>query len=59
MPVRTPSAGMGVLKLLRNLLVYSLVIVGLLTIVFVVLSYGWDGEPPQVEFEATDDQETN
>lgn len=42
---------MGLLNLLKNLLVYSLVIVGLLTIAFVVLSYGWDGEPPRIELE--------
>jgi hypothetical protein len=47
--------GMGLLKLLWNLIVYSLVIVGLVTVAFVVLSYGWDGEPPRVELESSED----
>jgi len=47
---------MGLLAFLRSLLVYSLAIVGLLVVSFVVLSYGWDGEPPQVQFEAPDEE---
>jgi hypothetical protein len=46
---------MGLIGFLRSMLVYSLAIVGFLVVAFVVLSYGWDGEPPQVDFEATEE----
>lgn len=44
---------MGSLGTLRTLLVYSLAIVGLLAVLFVVFSYGWDGEPPEISVEAS------
>lgn len=46
---------MGLFGVLRKLSVYSLLMIGLATVAFVVLSYGWDGEPPEVNFEATEE----
>lgn len=43
---------MGVLSGIAKLVVYGLAIVGLLAVAFVVVSYGWDGEPPEVSIEA-------
>jgi len=45
---------MGVLSAVRTLLLYGLAIVGLAVVLFVVFSYGWDGEPPEVNLEATE-----
>ncbi len=42
---------MGVLRSTLSLFVYSLAIVGLATVLFVIFSYGWNGEPPTVELE--------
>ena len=42
------SSGMALRKL-STLLKTGLMIVGLLTMLFVVLAYGWNGEPPTVE----------
>lgn len=43
---------MGVLSTFAKLVVYGLAIVGLLAVLFVVVSYGWDGEPPEVSIES-------
>ena len=40
-----------VLRTLGTLCKLGLMIVGLATLVFVFLSYGWNGEPPTVELE--------
>jgi len=45
---------MGVFSAVRTLLLYGLAIVGLAVVLFVVFSYGWDGEPPEVNLEATE-----
>lgn len=45
---------MGLASGIAKLVVYSLAIVGLLTVAFVVLAYGWDGEPPAVGLERDD-----
>ncbi len=45
---------MSMLGFLRSLLVYGLAIVGLATVLFVVVAYGWDGEPPEVKLSAED-----
>ncbi len=37
-----------VVSLLSSLLVYGLALVGLATVLFVVVAYGWDGEPPEI-----------
>lgn len=42
---------MGVCKTCRTFMVYGLAIIGLLTVLFVLLSYGWDGQPPEVHLE--------
>lgn len=47
---------MGLFSGLFKLLVYSLAIVGFITVAFVILAYGWDGEPPQVGLERESDQ---
>lgn len=39
------------LRAIPTLLKTGLMIVGLLTMLFVVFSYGWNGEPPKVELE--------
>jgi len=44
---------MGLLGALRSLVVYGLASLGLAVILFVLLSYGWDGEPPEVNLEAS------
>jgi len=41
-----------VFSLLNTLFVYGLALVGLATILFVVVAYGWDGEPPEVSLTA-------
>lgn len=46
---------MGLFGGLFKLLVYSLAIVGLITVAFVMLAYGWDGEPPEVGLERDSD----
>lgn len=40
-----------VLRGIANLLKASLIVIGLVTVLFVVFSYGWNGEPPTVELE--------
>jgi hypothetical protein len=40
-----------VIRTLTKLLKLGLVGIGLLTVLFVVFSYGWNGEPPTVELE--------
>ena len=42
---------MGLFRICRMFFVYGLAIVGLLTVLFVLLSYGWDGQPPEVHLE--------
>lgn len=37
----------GFAKLLKGILL----VIGLVTVLFVVFSYGWNGEPPTVELE--------
>ncbi|WP_256385569.1 hypothetical protein [Halorientalis sp. IM1011] len=39
------------IRTLTKLLKLGLVGIGLLTVLFVVFSYGWNGEPPTVELE--------
>ncbi|MDG5778391.1 hypothetical protein VB773_04060 [Haloarculaceae archaeon H-GB2-1] len=39
------------LRSLAKLVKAGLLGVGLLTVLFVVFSYGWNGEPPTVELE--------
>ncbi|MFB6184542.1 MAG: hypothetical protein ABEI96_08315 [Haloarculaceae archaeon] len=39
------------LRSLAKLLKVGLLAVGLAAVVFVVVSYGWNGEPPTVELE--------
>lgn len=46
--------GMG---LLRALFVYGLAVIGLVTIAFVVLAYGWDGKPPTVRLAGPEDED--
>ncbi len=46
---------MRVVGTVRTVLVYSLAIVGVLTVLFVVASYGWDGEPPEVSLAGTEE----
>lgn len=46
---------MGLFSAFRALLMYGLAIIGLLTVLFVVFSYGWDGNPPEVSIQAADD----
>jgi hypothetical protein len=41
----------NVIRTLTKLLKLGLVGIGLLTVLFVVFSYGWNGEPPTVELE--------
>jgi len=48
---------MGVLSAIRSLVTYGLAAVGLAVILFVLFSYGWDGEPPEVNLEAGEEQE--
>ncbi|CAI50004.1 uncharacterized protein NP_3826A [Natronomonas pharaonis DSM 2160] len=43
---------MGLCSTFRSLVVYGLAIVGLAAVLFVVLAYGWDGEPPEVSLES-------
>jgi hypothetical protein len=40
-----------VLRTLGKLVKLGLMILGLLTLGFVVFSYGWNGEPPTVELD--------
>ncbi|GGL43913.1 hypothetical protein GCM10009037_29180 [Halarchaeum grantii] len=44
-------AGMSVLRTLWKLARTGFVLVGLLAVGFVVLSYGWNGEPPELSLE--------
>ncbi|WP_299269482.1 hypothetical protein [Halorientalis sp.] len=37
------------IRTLATLLKLGLVVIGLVTVLFVVFSYGWNGEPPTVE----------
>lgn len=46
---------MGLFSAIRTLLVYGLAAIGLAVILFVLFSYGWDGEPPEVNLEASDE----
>jgi hypothetical protein len=46
----SPPVG-HVIRTLTKLLKLGLVGIGLLTVLFVVFSYGWNGEPPTVELE--------
>lgn len=46
---------MGLFSAIRSLLVYGLAAIGLAVILFVLFSYGWDGEPPEVNLEASDE----
>lgn len=46
---------MGLFGVLRKLTTLVLTLIGLATVLFVVLSYGWDGEPPEISFEAADE----
>jgi len=39
------------LRTLGKLVKFGLMVVGLLTLLFVFVSYGWNGEPPTVELE--------
>jgi len=39
------------IRAIPTLLKTGLMIVGLLTMLFVVFSYGWNGEPPTVDIE--------
>jgi hypothetical protein len=39
------------LRRLGKLVKLGLILIGLLTVGFVVFSYGWNGEPPTVELE--------
>ncbi len=39
------------LRTLGKLCKFGLMVVGLLTLLFVFVSYGWNGEPPTVELE--------
>jgi hypothetical protein len=39
------------LHTIAKLLKLGLLTIGLLTVLFVVFSYGWNGEPPTVELE--------
>ena len=39
------------LRIIRGLVLYGLALIGLATIVFVIVSYGWNGEPPTVSIE--------
>jgi hypothetical protein len=40
-----------VLRSIAKLFKFGLLSVGLLTVLFVVAAYGWNGEPPSVELE--------
>lgn len=42
---------MGVLRTLWKVVRTGFVTVGLLAVAFVVLSYGWNGEPPELSLE--------
>lgn len=46
---------MGLFCVLRKLTTAGLTLIGLATVLFVILSYGWDGEPPEVHFETADE----
>ena len=46
---------MGLPGALRALVVYGLASVGLAVVLFVLFSYGWDGEPPEVNLEASEE----
>lgn len=39
------------LRGLAKLLKASLLVIGLVTVLFVIVSYGWNGEPPTIELE--------
>lgn len=39
---------MGLFTTIARLLLYGFALVGVATLLFVFLSYGWDGEPPEV-----------
>jgi hypothetical protein len=39
------------LRTLGKLVKFGLMVVGLLALLFVFVSYGWNGEPPTVELE--------
>ncbi len=41
-----------VFSLLSTLFVYGLALVGLATVLFVIVAYGWDGEPPEISLTA-------
>lgn len=47
---------MGVVRSLGKLLTYSLALVGLAAVGFVVLAYGWDGTPPTIGLEGPDEE---
>ncbi|QZA88105.1 hypothetical protein K0C01_09915 [Salinarchaeum sp. IM2453] len=36
----------------QSLLKYGLMIIGMATVLFFVLAYGWDGEPPEISLSA-------
>lgn len=40
-----------VLRTLTKLIALGLAVIGLSTVLFVVFSYGWNGEPPTVDVE--------
>jgi hypothetical protein len=46
---------MGLLSAVRSLVVYGLAAIGLAVVLFVLFSYGWDGEPPEVNLEASEE----
>ena len=43
--------------LLRTLFVYGLAVLGLFTVAFVVVAYGWDGKPPTVRLAGPEEEE--
>lgn len=47
---------MGLLSVLRTLIVYGFATIGLAVVLFVLFSYGWDGEPPEVNLEQSEAQ---
>lgn len=46
---------MSLLNAVRSLVVYGLAAIGLAVVLFVLFSYGWDGEPPEVNLEASEE----
>jgi len=46
---------MGIFSVVRSLILYGLATLGLAVVLFVLFSYGWDGEPPEVNLEATEE----